>query len=277
MMASHPNKLYLPIEPMTHRMRKVRIKRWKDGVTEDIDDVVAEETFLHLEINEKIGFDTIISPQDVKEFVYGNLFSEGFVDDDSEVHGYRERQKDGDYFVSVDLDVGKEMAYKRNYNILWTDCTTPTDIQKRMGDRIEKIDSPLKVRASDIPLVRDRIADKIDVYKQTGAYHYAFLLDSGMDLAVTMFDVSRHNAVDKVIGSVLLAGDEFGNKVLFVTGRITSNMIWKCLRAGIPLAMSRSAPLLEAIELAKEYGMGVIGFARGKRFNLYSGERFIEW
>ena len=170
-----------------------------------------------------------------------------------------------------------DISYRRNYNILWTDCTTPSDIQKRIGDRIAQIDSPLRVRASDVPLVHKRISDHVDVYKQTGAYHYAFLFDGEMEIMSVAFDVSRHNAVDKVIGSIFLAGGAFADKALFVTGRITSNMIWKCLRAGIPLAMSRSAPLLEAIELAKTYDMGVIGFARGKRFNLYCGDRYIDF
>ena len=258
-------------------MKQVGIKRWKDGALEEVDDMVAEETFLHLEINDKIGFDTIISPHDIKDFVYGNLFAEGFVDSPSDIKAYSERKKDGRFSVNVSLDIETDLAYRRNYNILWTDCTTPSDIQKRIGDRIEKIDSPLRIRASDIPLVHERTSDRVDVYKQTGAYHYAFLFNEKMDLVFTAFDVSRHNAVDKVIGSIFLSDGGYADKALFVTGRITSNMVWKCLRAGIPLAMSRSAPLLEAIELAKVYDMGIIGFARGKRFNLYCGEKYVDF
>ncbi|MFQ6127572.1 MAG: formate dehydrogenase accessory sulfurtransferase FdhD [Thermoplasmata archaeon] len=258
-------------------MRKIKIKRWSNGELHELEDVVAEETFLHLEINSKAGFDTIISPRNIKDFVYGNLFSEGFIDEPSDISKYSEREKDGNFFVNVTLDLDSELAYRRNYNILWTDCTTPSDIQKRIGDRIAKIDSPLKVKASDIPLVHKRISDHVEIYKQTGAYHYAFLFDGKINLVSSAFDVSRHNAVDKVIGSMFMENESFADRALFVTGRITSNIIWKCLRAGIPLAMSRSAPLLEAINLAKAYYMGVIGFARGKRFNLYCGERFIDF
>lgn len=261
---------------MTYLMKEIRIKRWREGSIEEMDDVVAEETFLHLEIDEKIGFDTIISPHSIKDFVYGNLFAEGFIDSPSEVREYSEREKDGIY-IDVSLDMDSDLAYRRNYNILWTDCATPSDIQKRIGDRIAKIDSLLKVKASNIPLIHERTRDHVDVYKQTGAYHYAFLFDENIDIISSAFDVSRHNAMDKVIGSIFLDNGAFKDKVLFVTGRITSNMVWKCLRAGIPLAISRSAPLLEAIELAKSHGMGIIGFARGNRFNLYCGERFIDF
>lgn len=257
-------------------MKEIKIKRWREGDVEELDDIVAEETFLHLEINEKIGFDTIISPHSIKDFVYGNLFAEGFIDSPSDVKKYSEREKDG-IRVDVSLDMDSDFAYRRNYNILWTDCTTPSDIQKRIGDRITRIDSPLKVKASNVPLVHKRTKDHVDVYKQTGAYHYAFLFDKDFDVVSSAFDVSRHNAVDKVIGSIFLDNGSFNDKVIFVTGRITSNMVWKCLRAGIPLAISRSAPLLEAIELAKSYDMGLIGFARGNRFNLYCGERFIDF
>jgi FdhD protein len=258
-------------------MKKVGIKRWRDGSIEEVDDLVAEETFLHLEIDEKIGFDTIISPHDIEDFVYGNLFSEGFIEEPADIKKYSEREKDGSFRVDVSIDLDSDVTYRRNYNILWTDCTSPSDIQKRIGDSITKIDSPLKIRASDIPLVHKRTSDQVDVYRQTGAYHYAFLFNEKMGLVSTAFDVSRHNAVDKVIGSVFLKGGTFADKALFVTGRITSNMVWKCLRAGIPLAMSRSAPLLEAIELARAYEMGIIGFARGKRFNLYCGERYVDF
>jgi len=262
---------------MTHPMKKVGIKRWRDGALEEVDDLVAEETFLHLEIDHEIGFDTIISPHDIKNFVYGNLYSEGFIEESPDIKKYSEREKDGSFRVDVSIDLDSDISYRRNYNILWTDCTTPSDIQKRIGDRMAKIDSPLKISASYVPLVHERTSDQVDVYKQTGAYHYAFLFDEKMNLIATAFDVSRHNAVDKVIGSTFLNGGTFADKALFVTGRITSNMVWKCLRAGIPLAMSRSAPLLEAIELANAYNMGIIGFARGKRFNLYCGEKYIDF
>lgn len=113
-------------------------------------------------------------------------------------------------------------------------------------------------------------------FEATGGLHAAAAFDSGGDLLVTMEDVGRHNAVDKVIGSLLLnnhlPAKELG---LMVSGRASFELLQKTLVAGMPLLAAVSAPSSLAVQLAREFNLTLIGFLRGETFNIYSGEQRI--
>ena len=114
------------------------------------------------------------------------------------------------------------------------------------------------------------------VFDETGGLHAAAAFTTDGELLVTMEDVGRHNAVDKVIGSLLLderlPADELG---LMVSGRASFELMQKALVAGMPLLAAVSAPSSLAVSLAREFDMTLIGFLRGETFNIYSGEERV--
>ncbi|NOX44280.1 MAG: hypothetical protein GXO72_00875, partial [Caldiserica bacterium] len=112
-------------------------------------------------------------------------------------------------------------------------------------------------------------------FRLTGAYHYAFLFDRELRIRAVAKDIGRHNAVDKVLGAELLGTGDFGERILFVTGRISADIALKALRAGVPLVASPGAALLGAVALARRYNLGLVGFLRGRRFNLYAGRGWL--
>jgi len=83
-------------------------------------------------------------------------------------------------------------------------------------------------------------------------------------------DIGRHNAVDKIVGEVILKGEETKDKFLLLFGRVSSEILIKAARLGVPLIVSRSAPTNMAIKLAKQLNITLAGFARGERLNLYT-------
>jgi len=253
-------------------MSRLRIVRWIGGKFEKVDDLVADEAFLHLEMN-STAVDTLITPEQIKEFVYGNLFSEGFIAKPEEVLKYSEKRKGSDIVVKTDVKDfdKKELKFRRNYGVIWTDCVSEPIAIRRMGDKFSSSKPTRKIDPKVLSDISLEAAKNSDLYRSTGAYHYSYLFDIDGKLVTRAWDISRHNTVDKVIGHVFLNGGSFVDTILFTTGRLTSTLVLKALRCGIPVVASKGAPLKTAVEVARDYDLALVGFLRRGRFNIYSG------
>jgi FdhD protein len=144
------------------------------------------------------------------------------------------------------------------------------------GDLMEafdEVDLPKETRlkTSDLYTLTRKINTEPSLYLKAGAIHGCVLCVGDKPL-VYMEDVGRHNAVDKIAGYMFLHGIPPGDKTFYTTGRLTSEMVIKTVKMGIPILVSRSGFTAWGVDLAKRAGLTLVGRARGKRFVCVSGE-----
>jgi len=130
-----------------------------------------------------------------------------------------------------------------------------------------------EVSAAVIYSLPDQLRSAQRVFSTTGGLHAAGLFDAQGTLLSVREDVGRHNALDKLVGSAILSDElPLNNCIVMVSGRSSFEILQKCLAAGVPIVCAVSAPSSLAVALAREFGITLVGFLRGERFNIYAGK-----
>ncbi len=230
---------------------------------------------------------TMRTPGSDFELATGFLYGEGVVAGRDDVASVR---------YCVDPDVSQE----QQFNVVTVDLTASSlpDLGslerhfyttsacgvcgKASLDAIESLGGPPldagpKVHTDVVLSLPDRLRDAQRVFSKTGGLHAAALLDESGELIEVREDVGRHNAMDKLVGWGLLDGQlPFTDYVVLVSGRASFELLQKALRAGLSFFCAVSAPSSLAVDVAKRFGMTLVGFLRDESFNVYAGEERID-
>ncbi len=146
------------------------------------------------------------------------------------------------------------------------------------GDLMEALDGVVlpraELRTSWLYRLTQAVNTTPSLYLEAGAIHGCVLARADRPL-VYMEDVGRHNAVDKIAGWMFRHGESGADKIFYTTGRLTSEMVIKTVRMGIPILVSRSGFTAWGVELARKTGLTLVGRAKGQRFIALAGEERI--
>lgn len=248
-------------------VQQKKVKRFTKGVSNDVTDEVAEEHKIKLLVNGEEVLYFLTYPVNIDELAIGYLFSEGMISSIGDVLTKKFDDKASEYSISI----------KNKIKTLSTPVLTSGCARGMTFASMDQID-PFKDRIFNYTIflknetITRLMADfqvSSEVFKRTGAVHLAAIA-SEEGMVYSYEDIGRHNAVDKCLGKALLEGMTLHDKILLSSGRLSSEILGKVIIAGIPVVVSRAAPTAYSIELGKKFGVTIIGFCRGKRFNVYS-------
>ena len=262
------------IAPDVSHGRLTRRVSGKDqtGVIQKIN--VVEERPLTIFLNSQ-EIVTSMTIGDYPEYLaVGFLRNQGMLLSDDEITGI-------DYDEELETVVVRT-ARKTNYEEKLSKKTRTSGcaVGTVFGDMMEGLEhltlpaTPLKT--SWLYALAHQINQTPSLYLEAGAIHGTVLCEKDQPL-VYMEDVGRHNAVDKIAGWMRLNAIEASDKILYTTGRLTSEMVIKTASMGIPALASRSGFTAWGVDIARQVGLTLIGRMRGKRFICLSGEERLLW
>ncbi len=214
------------------------------------------------------------SPDHLREFVYGFLFTAGFIQKAHDVQAFWCDETKWRIEVKLNNPPEPNLLTKRLYTSgcgrgVMFSSVVELALRRPLADEFT-IDSDV------IPGLMRWLQTSSQLHRSTGGVHTAALSKGGTLPEIVCDDIGRHNAIDKVIGSALITGVDFKVSVLLCSGRISSDILFKAKRCEIPVAISLGAPTHQAVLLARDMHMTLVGFARGLSFTIFSyPERII--
>jgi|TARA_B110000114_G_scaffold185810_1_gene235133 FdhD protein len=258
------------IKPSVNNRRLFKLKKSLDEKGEAVNLPIIIEKPLTLYLNNQ-EIVTMMTINDYPEYLaIGYLYNQGMLKDILDIKKIEYHSDLKTIVVRTNSKTNFEYKLKKKINT--SGCAQGTvfgDLMSEIDDI--KLDTKIKINHSQIMNLSKIINTEPSLYLKVGAIHGCVLCDINRPLYY-FEDVGRHNAVDKIAGLILRSNIETSDKVFYTTGRLTSEMVIKCIKMKIPILISRSGFTTWAVEIAKKKKLTMIGRARGKRFNLLSGE-----
>jgi FdhD protein len=261
-------------------MRQVDMTRLdlSTGKAEKITDCVAEEVPLQITINTAFSFVIWCSPSQFKELAVGYLLFEDIISSVNEIQELTSNEAKNSCQVTVksSVDLNERMKNRRQSTRIIPLIKASTSPYQH-DQKIPIVKSKLKIKAQTILDAIDKINSLAKGFKETGGLHDSAIFQGDGTMVAFSEDVGRHNTVDKVIGAASLAKIDFDQCFMIITGRVPGDMIYKAAKVGLPIVASVGAVLNSGVSSAKKANITLVGFVRGKRMNIYTGEERITW
>ncbi|MDD4169902.1 MAG: formate dehydrogenase accessory sulfurtransferase FdhD [Desulfotomaculaceae bacterium] len=250
---------------------RMPVIRYRNGVFSTGEDLVIREVPVTLLLNNHEFATMVCSPCDLKEMAVGFLYSEGILQNPVDLKSITVDEGSRTIKVETTADsLPDERFVKR---LVTTSCTQggPSLYFFNSARKVVPVSNNIKITPREILFLCDEVDKNSPLFRATGGSHSAALCTRSK-VVVFFEDVGRHNAVDRICGRCFLENITMSDKVLIFSGRVSSEILIKVAKMGIPLIAARSAPTELAVSLAKEFGITIVAFIRENRFNIYSNE-----
>ena len=264
-----------------HNIALTSVEQWEDGRVTRAQDYLAVEEPLEIRVGDTPLSVTMRTPGDDLELTAGFLFTEGIISSRAELktlESVASATAGNTVQVQLAKDVSSTIAGMQRNFFAASSCgicgKATIDSVRARGLKAPNPD--FRIGAEVLCSLPENLRESQPVFGRTGGLHAAGAFTASGEMLVLREDIGRHNAVDKVVGWALLNDRlPLSDCVLMVSGRGGFEIVQKSLIAGIPVLASVSAPSSLAVQMARRLGMTLVGFLRGKRFVIYSGEQRI--
>ncbi|HYL12515.1 MAG TPA: formate dehydrogenase accessory sulfurtransferase FdhD [Terriglobales bacterium] len=272
---------------MRHPPRSIdvtQVTEWRDGQVRRSQDYLVAEEPLEIRLGITPLSVTMRTPGQDLELAAGFLFTEGFIQKREQMRSLEYAKTKSDQssgnIVQVELrdtSFEKEEVQRNFYTTSSCGICGKASIEAVRAKGIRRPNPEFFLDPAVLCRFPEQLKAAQSIFERTGGLHAAGLFNASGHLLALREDVGRHNAVDKIVGWAMLEGRlPLADCALMVSGRGGFEIIQKALMAGVPLLASVSAPSGLAVRLARETGMTLVGFLRGVRFLVYSGEERLQ-
>jgi FdhD protein len=265
-----------------------QVSEWDDGELRRKDDYLAAEEPLEIRLGDEPLSVAMRTPGHDLELAAGFLFTEGLIQERSQLialenlaneNGSQNGSKNANVVQArISPETSPDMDKMRRNFFAASSCGIcgKASIDAIRSRTLTAPNPVFRLDAEILVRLPEKLRSAQNVFERTGGLHAAALFDPRGELLVLREDIGRHNAVDKVIGWALLENRvPIADSILLVSGRGGFEIVQKAIVAGLPVVASVSAPSSLAVQLARELRLTLIGFLRGRRFVIYSGEERI--
>lgn len=256
----------------TGRLTVVEIRQGRRNVKLD---VAVQELPLTVFLDGQQLVTLLSTPGDLDHLAVGFLYSEGLIENREEIKSLTFEKDRGIMRIKTKKQKRPDLTRKAR-KLISSGCAAAANISGNLFEigKYARVDSQLTISPDEIIELMRKLQQRSRLFRSTGGVHSAALC-TREDILIFSEDIGRHNAVDKVLGQCILNSIPLDDKIALTSGRISSEIVLKVARAHIPIIISRSAPTMLGAKLASHLGVTLIGFARGRRMNIYTHEERV--
>lgn len=252
---------------------KVSIWGVKNTEKESEDFVIKEAPFT-IQVDQVGSFTLLCTPTDLKELAFGFIFTEGLISSKEDIIHILEKDE-GERIISLQVREPNRVKTDRNLIVTSSCGICGKHNTEQLIFSISSLKNNFKFNLKHIELLEKNINEMQELFHATGGAHAAAIFDAEGNIVSFFEDVGRHNAFDKAIGSCLINEISTSGLGVFLSSRISFEMVVKAARARIELIIGVSAPTDLAIKAAKYWNITLCGFVRHGKGNIYTAKERI--
>lgn len=245
------------------KIEEIDAINYKNGIATDAKEKVVKDETITLTINGDISRSLSAIEDSLEEFAVGYLFNENMV---NSMDAIKEIKVEGTQ-INAEID---DTLLKTNETVL---CSDSAGGWRSKIKNVTPVESDFQVKAEELISRIEELKNNAEIWQATGGTHVAGIVYKNQ--FVVKEDVSRHVAVDKVIGYGLLHDFDLSQSYVIYSGRMPADMVIKMTRAGVPILASNAAPANSGYNIAKKGNITLVGFLRGQRCNIYNNQNRV--